>query len=74
MMVVMKWAQRHVSSHLESKSLRDPLDGQVAKLLKFILIHNFTIYYLLLTFHCSLFTSEAPRYSSVFEYIPDWFE
>ena len=40
MMVVMKRAQAFVSHHVESKSLRDPLNGQVAKLLQFILFHS----------------------------------
>ena len=40
MVVVVERAQRLVPHHLESESLRDPLDGQVAKLLKFKSIHN----------------------------------
>ena len=35
MMVVMKRAECLMPHHMESKSLRDPLNGQVAKLLKF---------------------------------------
>jgi hypothetical protein len=34
-MVVVERAQAFMSRNLESKSLRDPLNGQVAKLLKF---------------------------------------
>ena len=40
MMVVVKGAQRLMPHHMESKSLRDPLNGQVAKLLQFILFHS----------------------------------
>jgi len=36
-MVVVERAQAFVHPHLESKPLRDPLDGKVAKLLKFLL-------------------------------------
>ena len=39
MMVVMERTQALMSRNLESKSLRDPLDGKVAKLLKFKLVH-----------------------------------
>ena len=42
MMVVMKRAQTFMSNHVESKSLRDCLDGQFAKLLQFILFHSDT--------------------------------
>ena len=41
MMVVMERTQAFMSHNLESKSLRDPLNGQVAKLLKFILFHHY---------------------------------
>ena len=39
-MVVVERAQAFMSHDLESKSLRDCLNGQVAKLLKFKLIHQ----------------------------------
>ena len=39
-MVVVKRTQAFMSHNLESKSLRDPLNGKVAKLLKFKLFHN----------------------------------
>ena len=39
-MVVMERTQAFMSRNLESKSLRDPLNGQVAKLLKFEFIHD----------------------------------
>ena len=42
----------------QSESLRDPLNREVVKLLKFILFHN-----------CQFL-----RYSSVFVYSPVWFE
>ena len=50
MMVVMERTQAFMSHNLESKSLRDPLNGQVAKLLKFILFHNYSLF----SFHYSL--------------------
>jgi hypothetical protein len=31
--------------HLESKPLRDPLDGKVAKPLKFKFVHNLNFFY-----------------------------
>ena len=37
--VVVERAETEVSCNLESKSLRDPLDGEVAKLLKIRFIH-----------------------------------
>ena len=40
MMVVVERTERLVPSDLESESLRDPLDGKVAKLLKFMIFHN----------------------------------
>ena len=43
MMVVMKGAQRLMPHHVESKSLRDPLNGQVAKLFDFKSIHNYEL-------------------------------
>ena len=39
-MIVMEWAEALMSRNLESKSLRDPLNGKVAKLLKFYSVHN----------------------------------
>ena len=62
MMIVVKRAQAFMSCNLESKSLCDPLNRQVAELLKFLLIHShcgskfFTIHFSLFPF----------RYSSVF--------
>ena len=41
MMVVVEWAEAFVPDHPESESLGDPLDGEVAELLKFILFHRF---------------------------------
>ena len=43
MMVVMKRAQTFVSNHVESKSLRDCLNGQFAKLFDFKSIHNYEL-------------------------------
>ena len=43
MMVVVERAEALMSSNLESKSLRDCLNRQVAKLLKFMLLHIFLI-------------------------------
>ena len=40
MVVVVERTQGFVLHDLESKSLRDPLNGQVAKLLKFEFIHD----------------------------------
>ena len=40
MMVVVKRAEAFMPLYMESKSLRDPLNGQVAKLLQFILFHS----------------------------------
>jgi hypothetical protein len=40
MMVVVERAQAFMPHDLESKSLRDPLNGQVAKLFEFILFHH----------------------------------
>ncbi len=40
MMVIMERAERLVHLHLESKPLRDPLYGEVAKPLKFKLVHR----------------------------------
>ena len=40
MMIVMKRTQAFMVAHVESKSLRDPLDGKVAKLLQFESSHN----------------------------------
>ena len=70
MMVVVKRTKALVSRNVESKSLCDPLKGKVAELLKFILFHHYSLF----SIHYSLFTSEAPKYSSVFEYNPVWFE
>ena len=40
MMVVVERAEALVPHYLESKPLCDPLNGQVAELLQFKLIHN----------------------------------
>ena len=40
MVIVVEGAEAFVALDPESKSLRDPLDGKVAKLLQFILFHN----------------------------------
>ncbi len=40
MMVVVERTQALMSRHVESKSLCDPLNRQVAELLKFKLFHN----------------------------------
>ena len=62
MMVVVERAQAFMSRNLESKSLRDPLNGQVAKLLKFEFIHNYQL---------SIINCQLPfRYFSVFVYSP----
>ena len=61
MVVVMKRAERLVSRNPESESLRDPLNRQVAKLLKLNPIHSLQ----------SLFPF---KYSSVLEYSPVWAE
>jgi len=58
MVIIVKRAQALMHPNLQSKSLCDPLNGKVAELLKFKLIHS----------HSPL------RYSSVFEYNPVWFE
>jgi hypothetical protein len=39
MMVIVERAKALVAAHVESKSLCDPLDGKVAELLKFLLVH-----------------------------------
>ena len=38
-MIIVEGAKALVPAHLESKSLCDPLDGEVAELLKFLLVH-----------------------------------
>jgi hypothetical protein len=43
--VVVERAEALVSRNRESKSLRDPLYGEVAELLKFLSIHNSCLYY-----------------------------
>jgi len=66
-MVAMEGAQTFMSRNLESKPLRDSLNGKVAKLLKFFLIH----------FQSSIFDFQSffnLRYSSVLVYSPVWFE
>lgn len=40
MVVVVEWAEAFVPDHPKSKSLGDPLDGEVAELLKFVLFHR----------------------------------
>jgi hypothetical protein len=40
MMIVMERAEAFMVTHVESKSLCDPLDRKVAELLKFILFHT----------------------------------
>ena len=77
MMVVVERAEALVTRHLESESLRDPLNRKVAKLLKFKLIHhvislfyNFTI----LQFNGQIVNGQMVKYSLVFVYSPVWFE
>ena len=55
-MVVVERAEAEVSRNLESKSLRDPLNGEFAELLKIELVHG----------HLAL------RYSFVLVYTPIW--
>ena len=43
-MIVVKRAEALMSRNLESKSLRDPLNGQVAKLFDVILLHGHFTY------------------------------
>ena len=43
MMVVVKRAEAFMPLYMESKSLRDPLNGQVAKLFDFKSIHNYEL-------------------------------
>ena len=38
-MIIVEGAKALVPAHVESKSLCDPLDGEVAELLKFLLFH-----------------------------------
>ena len=40
MMVIVERTKRLVPHNLHSKSLGDPLDGEVAELLKFVFSHN----------------------------------
>ena len=65
MMIVVKRTQALMPLDSQSKPLRDPLNGQVAKLLKFKLIHNCQL---------SIVNYQLRRYSSVFVYSPVWFE
>jgi len=61
-MVIVERAQAFMSRNLESKPLRDPLNGKVAKLLKFKLIHNYQL---------SIINCQLPfKYSSVLVYSP----
>ncbi len=59
-MVVMERTEAFMSRNLESKSLCDPLNGEVAELLKFEFIHTisllFTVYRLLFTVYGLPFT------------------
>jgi hypothetical protein len=43
MAVLVKRAEAFMPHHVESKSLRDPLNGQVAKLFDFKSIHNYEL-------------------------------
>ena len=43
MMIVVERAEALMSCNLESKSLCDPLNRQVAELLQFKLIHNYEL-------------------------------
>ena len=43
MVVVVKRAQALVHRDRQSKSLRDSLDGEFAKLLKFVSFHNYEL-------------------------------
>ena len=43
MAVLVKRAEAFMPLYMESKSLRDPLNGQVAKLLQFEFIHNYEL-------------------------------
>ena len=54
MAVLVKRAEAFMPLYMESKSLRDPLNGQVAKLFDFKSIHNYSL----------------RRYSSVLVYSP----
>ena len=75
MVVVVERTQGFVLHDLESKSLRDPLNGQVAKLLKFEFIHDVLSRIRELENSYIIHqTSDFFRYSSVFEYSPVWFE
>ena len=43
MMVIVERTERLMPHDLHSKSLGDPLDGEVAELLKFLSIHNYEL-------------------------------
>ena len=58
MMIIVKRAEAFVVRNLESKSLCDPLNGQVAKLLQFEFIHSYCGSKFF-TLHYSLFTSKV---------------
>ena len=58
MAVLVKRAEAFMPLYMESKSLRDPLNGQVAKLLQFEFIHSYCGSKFF-TLHYSLFTSKV---------------
>ena len=61
MMIIMKRAQTLMPIHVHSEPLRDPLYREIAKLLKFKLIHNYALCIMNYAFF---------KYSSVLLYSP----